>query len=740
MHIYRGFRSVRGDGECWYRCVGFYVVESALTNRTNWDRLTSRLRCTPRLVSHLQQSDRENFEQGLRWLDRISCDATYDICQLEEDLCTGLSQGVPIDIDLFITQSVTLNCIEAIELADLPLQTLICAEHGGEYVTDDLDKLYTHVLYGKDISGHRIWATEHVGKLGMYSRFGLSAQVETMLSDSTQTIDVQEPQDDTVAHIVLFHHHNHYDILYADESCHDYKQVWKVSCCMDEYRTRLLGPYPDRHHRHKYLSSAIIDGTLSNERQRSTTGIHIFDSSLGDAMLTENRSKCERMLQAAAISLETQTLLIPINISNVHYVLAIVDIRSETVWLYDPLGENEANLIVAEKICVVIGRHLRRPFDSKLFQGPIQRNPYDCGTLVIAVAVTISRGQPVVSLTAAECQQMREQIWQILLRSWWQQQRVKGTENIHRARGVEPALDVNNTERILIDITAASNSTSGEDGAERARQKQNSTEDQHHSASAGARGRPSLGEQTRDSRIRTQRDNDMAGPRPSNSKTQHRNVHKQPTQTQHGCVHKQPTQDDDIAQGASIKNATSWWRRGSLAEPSYKIRNPSTGQGEAEGSISTLGLGMPSGPQLEESQDTTAEVDSILHSNPHGDSKTRAQRDEDIAGPRPSNSKTQHNVHKQPTQTQHGNVHKQPTQADDIAQGASIKNATWWRRGSLAEPSYKIRNPSNGQEEAEGSISTLGLRMPSGPQLKESQDTTAEVDSILYSHPHDPGD
>ena len=284
MHIYRGFRSVRGDGECWYRCVGFYVVESALTNRTNWDRLTSRLRCTPRLVSHLQQSDRENFEQGLRWLDRISCDATYDICQLEEDLCTGLSQGVPTDIDLFITQSVTLNCIEAIELADLPLQTLICAEHGGEYVTDDLDKLYTHVLYGKDISGHRIWATEHVGKLGMYSRFGLSAQVETMLFDSTQTIDVQEPQDDTVAHIVLFHHHNHYDILYADESGHDYKQVWKVSCCMDEYRTRLLGPYPDRRPQHKYLSSAIIDETLSYERRRSASGVHIFDSSLGDAM------------------------------------------------------------------------------------------------------------------------------------------------------------------------------------------------------------------------------------------------------------------------------------------------------------------------------------------------------------------------------------------------------------------------------------------------------------------------
>jgi len=125
----------------------------------------------------------------------------------------------------------------------------------------------------------------------MYSRFGLSAQVETVLSDSTETIDVQEPQEDTVAKLVLLHHHNHYDILYADASCHDYKQVWKVSCCMDEYRTRLLGPYLDRKPRHRYLSSAIIDEILRHERRRTASGTHIFDSSLGDAMLAYNPSK-----------------------------------------------------------------------------------------------------------------------------------------------------------------------------------------------------------------------------------------------------------------------------------------------------------------------------------------------------------------------------------------------------------------------------------------------------------------
>ena len=74
----------------------------------------------------------------------------------------------------------------------------------------------------------------------MYSRFGLSAQVEKVLADYTQTIDKQEYQQDTVANIVILHHHNHYDILYTDASCHDYKQVRKVSCCMDEHRTDFL--------------------------------------------------------------------------------------------------------------------------------------------------------------------------------------------------------------------------------------------------------------------------------------------------------------------------------------------------------------------------------------------------------------------------------------------------------------------------------------------------------------------
>ena len=137
------------------------------------------------------------------------------------------------------------------------------------------------------------------------------------------------------------------------------------------------------------------------------------------------------------------------------------------------------------------------------------------------------------------------------------------------------------------------------------KQKRGPIDEQRPPAIAGTRVRPLPAERTQDSRTGAQRKTEPAGSGPNNSTIQHRNVHKQ------------TTQDDDIAQGASKNNATHWWRRGFLVEPSYKIRNPSTGQEAAEGSISTLGLRMPSRPQLEESQDTTAEVDSILNSNPH---------------------------------------------------------------------------------------------------------------------------
>ena len=136
-------------------------------------------------------------------------------------------------------------------------------------------------------------------------------------------------------------------------------------------------------------------------------------------------------------------------------------------------------------------------------------------------------------------------------------------------------------------------------------QKRAPIDERRPSATAAARARPLSAEKNQGaSRRRAQQETDAAGTTLNNSTTKHTNVHNQTTQA------------DDIAQGASKNNATKWWRRGFQVEPSYKIGNPSTAQENAESSMSTLGVGLISRPQLGEFQNSTAEVDSILISNP----------------------------------------------------------------------------------------------------------------------------
>jgi len=280
----------------------------------------------------LTQHDLDNFNRGLAWLDQVAMDPSYQICQMEEDWCNEASYGIFLDIDKFVTQAVTLNCIEAIQEADTDLQRAIYAENGVEHTVDNRDLMAAHVLYGTDnVTGNRIWATEYVGQLQMYSRFGLSAHVEMVLPYGTQRIVAQSSLADTVAHIVLLLNNGHYDILYENNSRCDYKYVWKISNIMDNFRTRLLGPYPDRKHRHKYLTSAIIDGVLDHVQCQLQTGVLIYDSTLWEAIRTDHNLACERILRRRQIDADTSKLLLPINIDNNHFVLAVVDIRDETV-------------------------------------------------------------------------------------------------------------------------------------------------------------------------------------------------------------------------------------------------------------------------------------------------------------------------------------------------------------------------------------------------------------------------
>jgi len=185
------------------------------------------------------------------------------------------------------------------------------------------------------------------------------------------------------------------------------------------------------------MNSAIIDEVLVYEQARSRAGIQIYDSSLWEAIRAGRQNVWEGIFRRKSISIDTRKLLIPINIDNYHFVLAVVDIRERIVWLYDPLREESDNLTRAEQIGSVLGNLLRCTFRSKILIGPLQGNAFDCGIFVIAVTIAVSRDEPVTEHTHVDCLHVREQTWNTLLVLWWQYQINNNTDATHRERGVE---------------------------------------------------------------------------------------------------------------------------------------------------------------------------------------------------------------------------------------------------------------------------------------------------------------
>ena len=144
----------------------------------------------------MTQNDLENYDAGLQWLREIEYDELYTLSHLEEDIGNGTSRGYSLDIDRFLTQAVTLNCIEAVNEASSSLRIKVCLEHGSEFSLEELDALNRHILYGVDPStGHRIMATEYAAELGIYARFGLCAHVETLASYGTERETVKEASE-----------------------------------------------------------------------------------------------------------------------------------------------------------------------------------------------------------------------------------------------------------------------------------------------------------------------------------------------------------------------------------------------------------------------------------------------------------------------------------------------------------------------------------------------------------------
>lgn len=93
-------------------------------------------------------------------------------------------------------------------------------------------------------------------------------------------------------------------------------------------------------------------------------------------------------------------LMIPVNISNVHWVLTVIDFRKQTCTFFDSKQQPNKKLLDSlmrylENEAVVKGR-LFNSGEWTLIQGtsPIQNNGTDCGVFVCETAERISRDQP----------------------------------------------------------------------------------------------------------------------------------------------------------------------------------------------------------------------------------------------------------------------------------------------------------------------------------------------------------
>ena len=279
-------------------------------------------------------------------------------------------------------------------------------------------------------------AIEYEAELGIYARFGLCAYVETMASYGTERVTVQEASEDTVESIILLFHNGHFDILYEHDATCDYSHAVAVSADMDRYKLRLLGPWPDRNHRYKYLHTFIIGEVLLYAQARISDRIRVLDTSTWNDIRAGNVSKVERMIRGAKIDRDTDQLMFPINIVNSHFMLAIIELKAGNIWVYDPLGSNRESSSIAEKIGALFGIILRRQFTSQSWVGPRQGNAYDCGIFVLAVAVTRMKGRPVNELTHIDTVKWRELSWNIILAEWWSLQQRNGIADLHRERGV----------------------------------------------------------------------------------------------------------------------------------------------------------------------------------------------------------------------------------------------------------------------------------------------------------------
>ena len=186
---------------------------------------------------------------------------------------------------------------------------------------------------------------------------------------------------------------------------------------------------------------------VTYESRRRDRGVKCLSLGFWEAVRTNNRLACNNYLRGAELGVNDRMILIPANNSNVHFTLVIVDLLECVAWQYDPLIIEVRDLTQAGRIGEVIGQHIHRTFTTQSWLGPQQGNSVDCGIYVFLVIAALLKGQQANDRMYVNCKQTRQQLWEILLEMWWQEQRANGMTASHRERGVR---EVHNAE--IVDL------------------------------------------------------------------------------------------------------------------------------------------------------------------------------------------------------------------------------------------------------------------------------------------------
>jgi hypothetical protein len=403
MYAFGGLRQVRGDGDCWHRCVGFFLVELAIYQPQHWDHVLELFTRPSETLMHLVPSDIVRYRQQLDWLCSLRQQPNVNILDFEEALDSSY------DRDWFLVTAIILLTIESIKASDEATQAAVCNDYDLTLNTG-LDRLWKTMLYG-GVRGRRYMATDHRQLIDIWGKLRMRCIIEIVGESDTIQL-VETPRSATViATIYLRLRSSHFDLLYCTDSSRDYGVIWEHSHDLDMAKCRLLGPWPDSVSTCAYLNTYDIDNALERIQHQCIEGVSLLETAFWDYARHQDHASCTRILERS--STDTTTLVTVCNIDNVHFVLLTIDLESSIIYQFDPLDYSNTDISVASVASGVLENFYSYSFGVVAQSGPRQRNMVDCGVHVFSVASSTIRGQPIpLEVNGLEA---RREIWSLLI-------------------------------------------------------------------------------------------------------------------------------------------------------------------------------------------------------------------------------------------------------------------------------------------------------------------------------------